>query len=225
MGFNMPAKRNFKVDDFLALLHTKSFSTTGEIARRLKCNRGTALKYLRELKAKKQVIETRVSNILNKWSLTLFGNPILIGDCSETLKQLPDESVDLIVSDPPYGFSFMGLDWDRALQSIDALKECCRVLKSGAFDFFICSSRTDLLWRMGERLEKAGFVTAFSNIAWCYSTGFPKSANIAKLLNKRADSENTSEAEDFKGSFAGNQLKPAMEHILVCMKSLKNCAL
>jgi hypothetical protein len=93
--FNMPAKRNFKVDDFLALLHIPL--STGDIARRLKCNRGTALKYLRELKAKKQVIETRITTNLNVWKLTLFGNPILIGDCSQTLKQLPDESIDLIV--------------------------------------------------------------------------------------------------------------------------------
>jgi DNA modification methylase len=214
--FNMPAKRIFKVDDFLALLHIPL--STGQIARRLKCNRETALKYLKELKAKRQVLETRISNTLNVWKLTIFGNPILIGDCAETLKNVPDESIDLIVCDPPYGYRFMGLDWDKALPSLAALKECLRVLKAGAFAFFMCSSRTDLLWRMGERLEKAGFVTAFSNITWCYNTGFPKSANIAKLLNKRA--ENLSEADEFKGSFAGNQLKPAMEHILVCMKPL-----
>jgi DNA modification methylase len=158
---------------------------------------------------------------LNLWKLTLYGNPILIGDCAETLKQLPDESIDLIVSDPPYGFSFMGLDWDRALPSLAALKECFRVLNAGAFAFFMCSSRTDLLWRMGERLEKAGFVTAFSNIAWCFTTGLPKSANVSKLLNKRAENtSDTPEANKFEGSFGGNQLKPAMEHILVVMRPL-----
>ena len=91
------------------MLKIKSLST-GEIARRLKCNRGTALKYLKELKTKKQTLETRISNTLNLWKLTLFGNPILIGDCAQTLKQLPDESIDLIVTDPPYGYGFMGLD-------------------------------------------------------------------------------------------------------------------
>ena len=213
----MPAKRKFNVKDFLALLKIKSFST-GEISRKIRCNRGTALKYLKELKVNKQVIETRISNTINQWKLTFFGNPIMIGDCAKTLKQLPDESIDLIVCDPPYGYCFMGLDWDKALPSLDALKECCRVLKAGAFAFFMCSSRTDLLWRMGERLEKAGFETGFSNIAWCFSTGLPKSANASKLLDKHA--ANSSKAETFKGSFAGNQLKPSMEHILVCMKSL-----
>jgi len=218
----MPAKRIFNVKDFLALLHVRPLST-GDIARKIRCNRGTALKYLKELKAKKQVLETRISNTLNLWKLTLFGNPILIGDCAQTLKQLPDESIDLIVCDPPYGYRFMNLDWDKALPSLDALKECCRVLKAGAFAFFMCSSRTDLLWRMGERLEKAGFETGFSNIAWCFSTGLPKSANVSKLLNRRAEAENTSitpEVKKFEGSFGGNQLKPAMEHIIVCMKSL-----
>jgi DNA modification methylase len=218
--FNMPAKRIFKVDNFLALLHVSSLST-GDIARKLRCNRGTALKYLKELKARKQVIETRISNTLNLWKLTLFGNPILIGDCAQTLKQLPDESVDLIVTDPPYGYRFMNLDWDRALPSLEALKECCRVLKPGAFAYFMCSSRTDLIWRMGERLEKAGFVTAFSNIAWCFTTGLPKSANIAKLLNKRAENtSDTPEANKLEGSFGGHQLKPAMETILVVMRPL-----
>ena len=218
----MPAKRIFNVNDFLALLHKESTLptglSTGSIARKIRCNRGTALKYLKELKAEKQITETRISNTLNLWKLTYSENQIMIGDCAETLKQLPDESVDLIVTDPPYGYNFMGLSWDRALPSLAALKECCRVLKAGAFAFFMCSSRTDLLWRMGERLEKAGFETGFSNISWIYSTGFPKSANVSKLLNKRA--ENTSEAETFKGSFTVHQLKPAMEHILVCMKPL-----
>lgn len=203
----MPAKWNFNVKDFLSVLRKGSVLSTGNIAKALHCHRTTALRYLRELKGKKQIAETRISNTLNVWKITRCGN-ILMGDCAETLKQVESESVDLIVTDPPYGYSFMGLSWDSALPSLDALKECCRVLKAGAFAFFMCSSRTDLLWRMGERLEKAGFETGFSNISWIYSTGFPKSANVSKLLNKRA--ENTSEAETFKGIFAGNQLKPAM---------------
>jgi predicted methyltransferase len=137
----MPAKRIFNVKDFLALLHTPL--STGDIARRIHCNRGTALKYLKELKAKKQIMETRVSNTLNVWKLTLFGNPIMIGDCAQTLKQLPDESIDLIVCDPLYGYRFMNLDWDKALPSLESLKECCRVLKAGAFAMFMCTPSTN----------------------------------------------------------------------------------
>jgi DNA N-6-adenine-methyltransferase (Dam) len=61
----MPAKRKFNVKDFLELLYIPL--STGELARKLRCNRGTALKYLKELKAKKQVLETRISNTLNLW--------------------------------------------------------------------------------------------------------------------------------------------------------------
>lgn len=62
-------------------------------------------------------------------------NEILVGDCAETLKKYPDETFDCIVTDPPYGYSFMGKQWDKALPSLEALKECHRVLKSGAFGF------------------------------------------------------------------------------------------
>jgi DNA modification methylase len=110
---------------------------------------------------------------------------ILIGDCAETLKQFPDETFDCIVTDPPYGYSFMGLSWDKALPSLEALKECCRVLKSGAFGFFMCAPRQDVLSRMIIRLEDAGFNTGFSSIVWAYSSGFPKASAIDKLIDKR----------------------------------------
>jgi phage N-6-adenine-methyltransferase len=63
----MPAKRIFKFEDFLAMLRTPL--STGEIARKICCNRGTALKYLKELKTKKHVLETRISNTINLWKL------------------------------------------------------------------------------------------------------------------------------------------------------------
>jgi predicted methyltransferase len=137
MDFNMSAKREFNGEDILVLLSTKSMST-GDIARKIKCSRVTALKYLRELKAEKRVIEARISTNLNVWQLN-FENQILIGDCAETLKGIETESVDLIVTDPPYGISFIGHDWDKSLPSLLALRECCRVLKPGAFGFFMCS--------------------------------------------------------------------------------------
>ena len=54
-------------------------------------------------------------------------NKILHGDSLDLLKDLDDNSVDSIVTDPPYGYSFMGKDWDKALPSIDIWKECVRV--------------------------------------------------------------------------------------------------
>ena len=183
----MAAQRNFDKRDFLSLLRRETLST-GEIARKIKCDKVTALKYLKELKAEKRVIETRISSTSNVWQLN-FDNQILIGDCAETLKGVETESVDLIVTDPPYGYSFMGLDWDKALPSLAALKECCRVLKAGAFGFFMCAPRQDCLGEMIHLLNRAGFETGFSSIYWTYATGFPKVSDTSKLIDKRADAE------------------------------------
>jgi len=112
-------------------------------------------------------------------------NSVLIGDCKDVLKSFEDGSIDCIVTDPPYGYSFMGLSWDKALPSEEALRECCRVLKPGAFGFFMCAPRQDVLSRMIIRLEDAGFNTNFSSIYWSFASGFPKSAAIDKLIDKR----------------------------------------
>ncbi len=58
---------------------------------------------------------------------------LIPGDCLEKLKELDEGSIDLIVTDPPYGYSFMGKDWDKAVPSVEIWKECLRVLKPGAF--------------------------------------------------------------------------------------------
>jgi site-specific DNA-methyltransferase (adenine-specific) len=112
-------------------------------------------------------------------------NEVIIGDCADVLKQFPDEYFDAVITDPPYGINFMGKEWDRALPSLDALKECCRVLKAGAFGFFMCAPRQDVLSRMIVRLEDSGFNVGFSSIYFCYASGFPKSAAMDKLVDKR----------------------------------------
>ena len=74
----MPAKRKFKLNNFFEVLTVKSGLSTGTIARKVKCHISTALRYLRELKKAKQVIEQRVSNTINLWKLT--GKRILLID-------------------------------------------------------------------------------------------------------------------------------------------------
>ena len=111
------------------------------------------------------------------------------GDCLEQLRRLPDESVDLICTDPPYGWSFMGRDWDKAVPSVEVWRECLRVLKPGAFAFIMSGPRQDCLAQMIVRLEAAGFVTHFSYINWVFFTGFPKSMNLSKAADKRAGVE------------------------------------
>jgi len=109
---------------------------------------------------------------------------VICGDCLDILAKMPDESVDLVVTDPPYSLNFMGLKWDKALPSVDVWRECLRVLKPGAFAFVMCIPRQDCLSRMVINLEDAGFDVSFSSLVHCFATGFPKAANLSKLADK-----------------------------------------
>jgi site-specific DNA-methyltransferase (adenine-specific) len=162
--------------------------------------------------------------------------------------ELPDDSVDLIATDPPYGLKFMGLKWDKAIPRQEIFNEMLRVLKPGAFAFVMTLPRQDLMSRMIIRLEDAGFNVNFSPIFWVYATGWNKSMNMSKAIDKAAGNERkglfkkgvgqdtgynrkfkqeyetgnpvSPEAQKFDGSYAGMQLKPACEIILVAMKPL-----
>jgi len=114
---------------------------------------------------------------------------ILLGDCEEQLKGLENESVDLIVTDPPYGYSFMGKDWDKAVPKVSIWKECLRVLKPGGFAFVMSAPRQDVWARMVFNLEEAGFKSDFTPIFWAYRTGFPKPINISKAIDRREGAE------------------------------------
>jgi len=107
------------------------------------------------------------------------------GNALTVLKGLPDGSVDLVVTDPPYGLEFMGKDWDKAIPDIAIWAETFRILKAGSFAFIMSSPRQDVLYRMIQNLEMAGFNCGFTSIYWAYATGFPKSSNMAKEMDKR----------------------------------------
>ena len=106
-------------------------------------------------------------------------------DCLDVLKVTPDNSIDLIVTDPPYGMSFMGKDWDRAVPHVEIWEECLRVLKPGGFAFVMCIPRQDCLARMIVNLSDAGFETGFTSMYWTYASGFPKAGNIGKQVDKK----------------------------------------
>ena len=110
---------------------------------------------------------------------------LFCGDCVVVMKTFPSESIDCIVTDPPYGYSFMGKDWDKVVPSVEVWRECLRVLKSGAFAFVMSSPRQDVLSQMIVRLGQAGFETGFTSIYWAYASGFPKAMNIGKAVDKR----------------------------------------
>lgn len=113
-------------------------------------------------------------------------NKIYLGDCLETMRGLPDNSVDAIVTDPPYGLSFMGKKWDYDVPSVDIWQECLRVLKPGGYLLAFAGTRTQ--HRMACRIEDAGFEIR-DMIAWVYGSGFPKSLNIGKAVDKLQGNE------------------------------------
>ncbi len=117
------------------------------------------------------------------------GSAIIHGDCLRVMADFPDVQFDALITDPPYGYSFMGKDWDRAVPSVEVWRECLRVLKPGAFAFVMSAPRIDVLSQMGVRLAEAGFVTAFTPIFWTYASGFPKATDVSKLVDKRAGAE------------------------------------
>jgi DNA modification methylase len=104
-----------------------------------------------------------------------------LGDCLEVLKTIPDNSVDSVVTDPPYGLEFMGKKWDYDVPSVEIWTECLRVLKPGGHLLSFAGSRT--YHRMAVRIEDAGFEIR-DQIMWVYGSGFPKSHNIGKAIDK-----------------------------------------
>jgi site-specific DNA-methyltransferase (adenine-specific) len=175
---------------------------------------------------------------------------LLLGDCLDKLKELDDNSVDSIVTDPPYGLSFMGKKWDYDVPSQDVWEECIRVLKPGGHLLAFAGSRT--YHRMTVRIEDAGFEIR-DQLMWIYGSGFPKSMNVGmkvdeKLGNKRElverpkseqrpNADNSRDKNKDIGGFAmsdnkyksvgnsewegwGTALKPSHEPIVMARKPL-----
>ena len=111
---------------------------------------------------------------------------IRTGDCLEVLRTMPDNSVDAVVTDPPYGLSFMGKKWDYDVPSVEIWAECLRVLKPGGHLLTFAGTRTQ--HRMAVRIEDAGFEIR-DMIAWVYGSGFPKSLDVSKAIDKAAGAE------------------------------------
>jgi len=172
-------------------------------------------------------------------------NKIIQGDCIEEMKKLPDNSVDAIITDPPYGLEFMGKNWDKfkegkniaggntgkdtpyarskptpafyQLQNEDMLnfqkfnlnwaKECLRVLKPGGYLLSFGGSRT--YHRMASGIEDAGFEIR-DCIMWLYASGFPKSLNVMKQIEKVYKCGNTTIEHNDKQDSKHN-LRPLQE--------------
>jgi site-specific DNA-methyltransferase (adenine-specific) len=108
---------------------------------------------------------------------------IINGDCIEVMKTLEANSVDSIVTDPPYELGFMGKSWDASgiAFNIEVWQEALRVIKPGGHLIAFSGSRT--YHRMAVAIEDAGFQIR-DQIMWVYGSGFPKSHNISKAIDK-----------------------------------------
>ena len=156
------------------------------------------------------------------------GAVVRLGDCLEVLRAMPDNSVDSIVTDPPYGLSnakperiteaitawatgdrervpdgrgFMGKAWDSFVPPPAVWDECLRVLKPGGHLVAFAGSRTHDL--MGLSIRMAGFEIR-DGLAWLYGTGFPKSMDVSKAIDKAAGAERGTKDVPFGGAYFAN---------------------
>jgi len=111
---------------------------------------------------------------------------LMQGDNILSLKKLPENSIDSVVTDPPYGLSFMNKKWDYEVPSVEFWKEVLRVLKPGGHVLSFGGTRT--FHRMVVNMEDAGFEIR-DQIMWIYGSGFPKSLNIGKAFDKKSGNE------------------------------------
>jgi len=111
---------------------------------------------------------------------------IYYGDCLEVMSQLSVNSVDAIVCDPPYGLNFMGKAWDRGVPGIPFWVEALRVSKPGVYLVAFGGTRT--YHRLACAIEDAGWEVR-DCLMWLYGTGFPKSMDVSKALDKAAGVE------------------------------------
>lgn len=175
-------------------------------------------------------------------------NDIYHGDSREVRTVLSDNSIDTIITDPPYGLEFMGKGWDKGVPGIEFWKEFLAVTKPGGMLLAFGGTRT--FHRMTVAIEDAGWEIR-DCMMWLYGSGFPKSLDISNAIDKAKGAERevigkslrhggginkvygegmgdgevpsitapaTSLAREWSGW--GTALKPAWEPIIVAMKPL-----
>jgi len=108
---------------------------------------------------------------------------IINDDCINAMQQMEPESVESIVTDPPYGLAFMGKSWDHAVPGVEYWAECLRVLKPGGH--LMAFGGTRLYHRLTCAIEDAGFEIR-DCLMWVYGSGFPKSHDVSKAIDKAA---------------------------------------
>ena len=113
--------------------------------------------------------------------MTDYLDSIICGDCLEVMASMPESSVDSIVTDPPYGLSFIGKDWDHGVPGEAFWREALRVAKPGAHLLAFGGTRTH--HRLMCAIEDAGWEIR-DCLGWLYGSGFPKSLDVSKAIDK-----------------------------------------
>jgi site-specific DNA-methyltransferase (adenine-specific) len=160
----------------------------------------------------------------------MVSSQLICADCIVAMKDMADDSVDSIVTDPPYGLEFMGKKWDYDVPSVEIWEECFRVLKPGGHLLCFGGSRT--YHRLAVNIEDAQF-TIRDQIQWLYGSGFPKNHSVSLAMDKAAGMKRTEvigtrlidkapatpEAKQWDGW--GTALKPAHEPIVMARKPIE----
>jgi len=132
-------------------------------------------------------------------------NKIYLGDAFEILKTFPSNCVDAVVTDPPYGLEFMSQKWDREVPPVRFWKEVLRVMKPGAHLLSFFGTRT--YHRGVVNIEDAGFEIR-DMIQWLYGSGFPKSMDISKAIDKEFGKLGEREVIGYRNPTTMPQLSP-----------------
>lgn len=130
------------------------------------------------------------------------------GDCLAIMPTLAADSVDAIVSDPPYGLAFMGKAWDHGVPGVEFWKEALRVAKPGAHLLAFGGTRT--FHRLACAIEDAGWEIR-DTIMWVYGSGFPKSHDVSKAIDKAAGADREREMR-FTATIKGGALHAGKEN-------------
>ena len=115
---------------------------------------------------------------------------IINGDSAEVLKTIESNTIDAVVTDPPYGIEFLAKEWDRNTGAVEIWQECFRVLKPGGYLLSFSAART--YHNLATNIEGVGFDIR-DQIMWIYASGFPKAQDIGKAIQRRQGVKQTQE--------------------------------
>ena len=124
---------------------------------------------------------------------------IINGDSAEVLKTIESNSIDAVVTDPPYGIEFLGREWDSNTGAVEIWRECLRVLKPGGHLLAFSAART--YHHLATNIEGVGFDIR-DQIMWIYASGFPKAQDIGKSIQRRQGVEKQVPSTSMRASAA-----------------------